>query len=147
MRLLLVLAISIPALLAYSLAYLALVRPVYLRFAGGPLIFAPSNPREVRYAYNHDFVTRFFAPANWIDRRLRSDLWTDYRCSDRFIPAVKTAMRAIHSSDPKFVQRGAYLRDLVDQTEAYAPQNPKWSSFDALVWQEEAALRKALDRK
>jgi hypothetical protein len=143
----LVLAISMPAMLTYAFAYLGLVRPVYLGSYSGSTVFGFGNPRQARYAYDHQFLNWFFSPANWIDRQLRSDLWTDYRCSDRFIPAIKTAIRAVHSPDPHFVQRGAYLRDLVDQTEVYDPQSDKWRTFDTMVWQEEAALRSAPNKK
>ncbi len=140
-------------LLSYVTAYVACVRPddsptLPPRALTGFNNEDPfSTPREARYSFDGPRIRRLFAPANSLDRRIRADTWTDYHCSDHFVPAIKTATRAYWSGNMAMQLRASHLVDVVAQADYYVPGNAKWNPFDTRVWQEEALLRSALDKE
>lgn len=46
-------------------------------------------PRDAEYKYGGEFIHTVFAPANWLDRRIRQDLWTHYGCAQDLVPILR----------------------------------------------------------
>ena len=70
---------ALSATLAYAGAYLCIVRQPAFSVVGGELLVGTRRSRIAeRWAGNPEFCETFFAPAHWIDRRVRPDIWSNH---------------------------------------------------------------------
>jgi hypothetical protein len=110
-----------------------------------PLMPTTRYPKSESYSYDNVWVQRLFRPANLIDRRLRPRVWTGYSdTSDHFGPAAESILRALESNKPELRPKAIHLWDSIMQTQQFRIDSLKWRQLDAMVWKEEAALRRAL---
>ena len=73
-------AVILVLILNYIGAYLMLVQPM----PPGIKTFGRPYPRLARYRHVHSQeALDFFGPVNWIDRRIRRDMWTTPEWSDK----------------------------------------------------------------
>jgi hypothetical protein len=102
-------------------------------------------PRKATYRVGGDFSQLFFAPAHWIDRRLRRDLWRYAGEPAWAIPAYRAIDRAGPLS-PSFAPPTANVMDLVQRANMINPTAPVFRKYVAEVNKAADALEDQCDK-
>jgi hypothetical protein len=154
----LLVSIAVLGLIGYGVAYRQMVQvvipppqPIGNLNLGYPFKYTPPPPppklpidgsyaippRKATYRVGGDFSQSFFAPAHWIDRRLRRDLWRYTGEPAWAIPAYRAIDRA-GPLDPSFAPA---IANVIDRVQRANMINPTASVFPQFV----ADVKKAAD--
>ncbi len=104
------------------------------RYINRPLLWHES-PREVEYEHLGEWANIFFAPANWLDRRIRRDHWTHFGCERELLPLI----RKVEQLRPRIHQSEQGLADLDELDELsidltiLATGTPTWKQWTAKI--------------